>query len=123
MHKSAILPPLRPADRRCANNPEADNGVNVDAFKEGNRTMNAISGIQTEIRGVAGFSMTTSVVRAISGYWTAYSQRRAHNRAVAQLRAWSDSQLKDIGISRGEIEFAVTDKDGYRHIRHRAHED
>jgi len=82
--------------------------------------MNAISGIRTEAPDVPGYSMTTAVVRAISGYWTAYNQRRAHNRAVAQLRSWSDSQLKDIGISRGEIEFAVTDKNGYRHIGHRA---
>lgn len=82
--------------------------------------MNAISGIQTQARDVAGFPMAVSVVRAISGYWSAYNQRRAHNRAVAQLRSWSDSQLKDIGISRGEIEFAVTDKNGYRHLRHHA---
>lgn len=85
--------------------------------------MNAISGIRTEARDAAGFPMAASVVRAISDYWSAYNQRRTHNRAVAQLRSWSDSQLKDIGISRGEIEFAVTDKNGYRHIRHRAHED
>lgn len=85
--------------------------------------MTNVSEIRTDARDAAGFPMATSVVRAISGYWDAYSQRRAHNRAVAQLRSWSDSQLKDIGISRGEIEFAVTDRNGYRHIRHPAHKD
>lgn len=82
--------------------------------------MNALSGIQTQARDVAGFPIAASVVRTINGYWSAYNQRRAHNRAVAQLRSWSDNQLKDIGISRGEIEFAVTDRNGYRHLRQQA---
>jgi len=85
--------------------------------------MNNVSGIPTGTRDIGGCPTAATVVEVIGRYWRAYNQRRAHNRAVASLRGWSDSQLKDIGISRSEIEFAVTDKNSYRTGRYRAGKD
>jgi uncharacterized protein YjiS (DUF1127 family) len=39
--------------------------------------------------------------------WAAYRRRRAEQVAIARLNAMSDRQLRDIGISRSQIEFAV----------------
>lgn len=40
-------------------------------------------------------------------WWEAYTRRRGYRMAATHLRSLSESQLKDIGLSRGEIEFAV----------------
>lgn len=40
-------------------------------------------------------------------WWEAYTRRRGHRMAAAHLRSLSDNQLKDIGLNRSEIEFAV----------------
>lgn len=40
-------------------------------------------------------------------WWAAYMRRRAEHLAIARLHAMSDRQLRDIGIVRSEIEFAV----------------
>jgi len=43
----------------------------------------------------------------LRGSWTAYMARRQQRLAVAKLRTMSDHQLKDIGLSRSQIESAV----------------
>ncbi len=40
-------------------------------------------------------------------WWAAYRTRRIEQLAIARLEAMSDHQLKDIGIARSQIEFAV----------------
>ena len=48
---------------------------------------------------------------AIGALWTAHLRRREHWEDLAQLRAMSDPELRDIGISRCEIRgLAVCDK-------------
>jgi uncharacterized protein YjiS (DUF1127 family) len=42
-----------------------------------------------------------------SRLWGAYSQGRARRVARRELQSLDDRMLKDIGISRGEIEFVV----------------
>jgi len=51
---------------------------------------------------------------AFNRWWRTYAERRAQRLAAARLRSLSESQLKDIGISRGQIEFAVRGMDGWR---------
>lgn len=47
--------------------------------------------------------------------WTkALRERRAERRAVQQLRGFSDYQLKDIGLSRAAIPYAVQTGRRYR---------
>jgi uncharacterized protein YjiS (DUF1127 family) len=43
----------------------------------------------------------------LSGLWAAYTIWRDKRLAMARLHAMSDRQLRDIGITRSEIEFAV----------------
>ena len=44
----------------------------------------------------------------IIGQWVGASRARSRNRRAAQyLRGMSENQLKDIGLSRGEITYAV----------------
>jgi uncharacterized protein YjiS (DUF1127 family) len=56
----------------------------------------------------------SSVLRALGtmlrGSWAAYMARRQQNLAVAKLRAMSDRELKDIGLSCSQIEMAVRDE-------------
>jgi uncharacterized protein YjiS (DUF1127 family) len=73
----------------------------------------------TKGRRYAGFPAAVTMAGAIRRYWRAFKVRRAHNHAVARLRSWSDIQLKDIGISRGQIEFAVRGMDGRRNLNSR----
>jgi uncharacterized protein YjiS (DUF1127 family) len=40
-------------------------------------------------------------------WWSAYTARRAERLAMSRLREMSDRQLKDIGLTRSEIEFAA----------------
>ena len=51
---------------------------------------------------------------ALGRWWRTCAERRARRLAAARLRSLSDSQLKDIGISRGQIEFVVRDMAGRR---------
>lgn len=66
------------------------------------------------------FAIRVSRIPAFSGYgwrhglfapikrrWNGYLARRPQRLAAAHLRSFSDNQLKDIGISRGQINMAV----------------
>ena len=44
---------------------------------------------------------------AIARWWIAYTNWRVEQWAIGQLQAMSDRQLKDVGIARSQIEFAV----------------
>src|SRR6516225_8213447 len=48
---------------------------------------------------------------AAGNCWRAYIRRRERNAAVRELRALDDRALKDIGITRGEIEWVVDGED------------
>jgi uncharacterized protein YjiS (DUF1127 family) len=45
--------------------------------------------------------------RALKRWWTAYVNWRLEQMAITRLRSMSDRELKDIGVSRAAIEFAV----------------
>jgi len=51
---------------------------------------------------------------AAGNWWRAYIRRRERNAAVRELRALDDRTLKDIGITRGEIEWVVDGEDDTR---------
>jgi uncharacterized protein YjiS (DUF1127 family) len=62
-----------------------------------------------------GLRTAASAVAATAGkWWRAYALRRERNAAVRELRALDDRELKDIGISRGEIEWVVHCEDATR---------
>ena len=44
---------------------------------------------------------------ALKGWWMAYVNWRMERLAVSRLHAMSDRELKDMGVSRAQIEFAV----------------
>lgn len=45
--------------------------------------------------------------RVLKGWWVAYMNWRLQQLAISRLRSMSDRDLKDIGISRAQIEFAA----------------
>jgi uncharacterized protein YjiS (DUF1127 family) len=51
-----------------------------------------------------------SLLAAANRWWAGYTRWRLHKAAIAQLRSMSDRQLADIGVSRSEIEYAVSGK-------------
>jgi uncharacterized protein YjiS (DUF1127 family) len=68
--------------------------------------MSTISSIATQ-----GESATANLAHlawsTARGWWLAYLGWRVEHLMVARLRSMSDRQLKDIGVSRSQIEFAV----------------
>ena len=44
---------------------------------------------------------------ALKGLWNAYVNWRVEQMAISRLRSMSDRELKDMGVSRAQIEFAV----------------
>ena len=60
------------------------------------------------LRGsAAGGGLLHALGTTLRGSWAASMARRQQRLAVARLRAMSDHQLKDIGLSRSQIEPAV----------------
>jgi uncharacterized protein YjiS (DUF1127 family) len=55
----------------------------------------------------AGGGLLHALGTALRGSWAAYMARRQQHLAVAKLQSMSDHQLKDIGLSRSQIESAV----------------
>jgi len=59
-----------------------------------------------------GSSAVLALVRAgasaAAGIWRRHQDRRGRRAAAAQLYAMDDRALQDIGVRRGEIEFAVS---------------
>ena len=54
-------------------------------------------------QGIAGRRFGAALKR----WWVARMERRLESLAVRKLHAMSDRELKDIGIARSQIEFAV----------------
>jgi uncharacterized protein YjiS (DUF1127 family) len=52
-----------------------------------------------------------SIGAVLRRVWLAYLERRLHQQAAAQLHAMSDRQLKDIGVSRSQIDAALRGPD------------
>jgi uncharacterized protein YjiS (DUF1127 family) len=56
---------------------------------------------------IASPSLASRVGIALKAWWAAYRRYRAEQRAIEHLRGMSDRELKDIGIVRAQIDFAV----------------
>jgi uncharacterized protein YjiS (DUF1127 family) len=67
-------------------------------------------------RDVYPAALSMRVAGAVRRWWIAYMKLRFHDMAVRQLQSMSDRELKDIGVSRAEIEIRVRDDDD-RHPR------
>jgi uncharacterized protein YjiS (DUF1127 family) len=61
-------------------------------------------------RGIsqAALILGRTVSAAATAAWRRHRDRRARRLAAAQLYAMDDRALRDIGLRRGEIEFAVS---------------
>ena len=57
---------------------------------------------------IVGGGFLAAVGRAMRRWWQRRFDRRSQRAAIVQLRGMSDRELRDIGISRSQIEFAVT---------------
>ena len=88
-------------------------GAVAQRLETGATTMNGEFVMNTGSESVAGTSADSTsrpsvrLGNAIKWLMRTHRERRARRRAAAHLRSWSDYQLKDIGLSRGQIEFAV----------------
>ena len=73
----------------------------------------ALRGLVGAVLG--GLGTAAWAVAATAGkWWRAYALRRERNAAVRELHALDDRTLKDIGITRGEIEWVVDGEDATR---------
>ena len=72
--------------------------------------MNAISNATTSTQRLAGQSWKARLAANLKHWWTAYVTWRAEQAAIDQLAAMSDRELRDIGLSRTEIDSAVRSK-------------
>lgn len=61
----------------------------------------------SRIEAVPGSERRKSLRAFVRRRWNEYLARRSQRLAAARLRSLSDYQLKDIGISRGQINMAV----------------
>lgn len=56
---------------------------------------------------MAGATFFPRIGKILLGWWTAYLNWRIDRLAATRLQRMSDRELKDIGVSRACIEFAV----------------
>jgi uncharacterized protein YjiS (DUF1127 family) len=68
-------------------------------------------------RTVARPSSVSRLGRALRAWWAAYQRHRTECLTIERLRGMSDRELKDIGIVRSQIDFAVT-RGTERHRHH-----
>jgi uncharacterized protein YjiS (DUF1127 family) len=65
--------------------------------------------------GATGLGQTALSTRRVSsllkGYWDAFQERRKRERVCAALYGLKDCDLKDIGISHGEIDYVASNRD------------
>ena len=59
------------------------------------------------MRGSVGGRFPRTIGAALKGWWMAYVNWRLERLAVYRLQSMSDRELKDMGVSRAQIEFAV----------------
>jgi uncharacterized protein YjiS (DUF1127 family) len=67
-------------------------------------------------RSLAGETLPRRLGGTLQRLWLAYMDWRLQRLAVSLLSRMSDRQLKDMGLTRGQIEFAVRDQDGQQAI-------
>jgi uncharacterized protein YjiS (DUF1127 family) len=58
-------------------------------------------------RDSVGNRFPRTIGAALQGWWMAYVNWRLERSAVYRLHSMSDRELKDMGVSRAQIEFAV----------------
>jgi uncharacterized protein YjiS (DUF1127 family) len=58
-------------------------------------------------RDSVGERLPRTIGAALKGWWIAYVNWRVEQLAISRLRSMSDRELKDMGVSRPQIEFAV----------------
>jgi uncharacterized protein YjiS (DUF1127 family) len=68
--------------------------------------MSTISGTAARRETAAG-GIIQAVWSAVTRWWVAYTAWRIEQAAVARLGSMNDRELRDIGLSRSEIERAV----------------
>ena len=65
------------------------------------------------IHGTAGLGPATAkrqVYSPLETYWNAFQQWRKRDRLRTELYGLTDSELVDIGITRGEIDYVASDR-------------
>ncbi|WP_234684497.1 DUF1127 domain-containing protein [Bradyrhizobium monzae] len=55
-------------------------------------------------------ALTSYAFRLFKAYWAALQERRERARLRTVLYDLSDGELRDIGISRGEIDYAASNR-------------
>src|SRR3954465_2801859 len=64
--------------------------------------------------GATGLGQTSAPTRRVSSlfkrYWGAFQERRKRERLRADLSYLNDLELKDIGITRGEIDYVASNR-------------
>lgn len=68
-------------------------------------------------QGISGQSRVGGLVAVLKRWWVAHLTRRIEKVAIAHLCSMSDRELKDIGLARSEIPFAVMGMGGERPFR------
>jgi len=58
-------------------------------------------------RDSAGEQIALTMGATLKGWWIAYMNWRMERLAISRLHSMSDRELKDMGVSRAQIEFAV----------------
>ena len=61
-------------------------------------------------RGDRRLASARRVVRFLEKYWDAFQERRKRERLRAVLSNLNDTELMDIGISRGEIDYVASNR-------------
>jgi uncharacterized protein YjiS (DUF1127 family) len=65
-------------------------------------------------RGATWLEQTSASTRHVSSlfwrYWGAFQERRKRQRERAELHRLNDWELMDIGMTRGEIEYVVSNR-------------
>ena len=64
--------------------------------------------------GATALGQTAASTRRVSSffktYWGAFQERRKRRRLLANLSDLSDWELKDVGITRGEIDYVASNR-------------
>lgn len=69
--------------------------------------------------GVSAGAVLPAAGRTLLRWWVAYTAWRVERLALARLRGMCDRQLKDIGLVRSQIDFAVRGERGCRRLADR----
>jgi uncharacterized protein YjiS (DUF1127 family) len=81
---------------------------NVTGLGEWRLAMSTISGASTAPKWIVRPSWATKLAAVLGRLLVAYMTWRIERAAIAVLSAMSDRELKDIGLTRGEIASAVS---------------